>query len=165
MVVIPPRWLTFVGLGLALLGGRAPANRPPADAQAVLDKAESLQLLSLDPDEKAGPKARNHFHGYRVLGSTEVKGKADRQKLLAALSKGLADSDGTVARCFIPRHGIRASQGGKTVELVICFECLQVRGYLDGKRFDLSTTAGPQPAFDALLKAAKVKLPAAPGRE
>src|SRR5262249_6529154 len=126
----PPRWL----VPPALLFFALPAHgrdRLPAQVAAVLDKAEKVELLSLVPEEREEERKRD-FHGYPVLGKTTLK-KEDRQKVLNALKKGIADSDGRVATCFNPRHGIRASHGGKTVELLICFECLQVDVYAGGK--------------------------------
>ena len=54
-----------------------------------------------------------------------------QKQLLDALYKGIADSDGNGAKCFDPRHGIRASVDGKTVDLVICFECSWVYVFYD----------------------------------
>ena len=63
------------------------------------------------------------------------------------------------AACFIPRHGIRMTSGRDTVDLVICFECLSVNVYVNDKREKgFLTTRDPQPTFDAVLKAAGVKL-------
>src|SRR5262245_44881959 len=95
-------------------------NKFPDDVLKVLEKADSYELLSLDPGVKG---VKGGFHGWKVLGKTTVKDKKVRGQVLAALKKGVADSDGRVAKCFIPRHGVRATHGGKTVELVICFEC------------------------------------------
>ena len=48
----------------------------------------------------------------------------------------------------------------KTVDLVICFQCLSVQVYVHGKRVDgFLITDDPQPEFDAILRAAGIKLP------
>jgi hypothetical protein len=49
---------------------------------------------------------------------------------------------------------------GKTVDLVICFQCFSVQVFVDGKRQEgFLTTGDPQEVFDSVLKAAGVKLP------
>ena len=85
----------------------------------------------------------------------------DKKAILAALRKGVADSDGMVAACFNPRHGIEATYEGKTVELVICFECLSISGWVDGERFSVLTTGGPAGEFNRMLEAKGVPLPKA----
>ena len=135
-------------------------NKLPADAQAVLDKAEEIELYSLDPAENAdAEKPKEQFHGWRVLGKTTVT-KGDKKDVVEALGKGIKGSDGSVAACFNPRHGIRATHDKKTVELVICFECLSMQVFEGGeKTASVLTTATPQKTLDKVLTAAKVPLP------
>jgi hypothetical protein len=160
---------TYRTLALVLMAGLLTAlgraedqpkkNAIPAEAKAVLDKADSFELLSLDPSDREAGK--DGFHGWKILGKTEVKDADARKKLVAALEKGAEESKGEVARCFNPRHGIRATHDKKTVELVICFECLQVKGFVDKSDKDTAgylTTRSPQPALDKVLKDAGVKL-------
>ena len=145
-------------LALSAAGCRAAGNDLPKDVRAVLDKADRFELLSLDPDRRK-EKSKDNFHGWNVLGLTEVKDAATRKKVVAALYKGIADSDGAVAACFNPRHGIRATHDGKTVELVICYECLSMQSFLGKERASALTTRSPQKTFDEVLTAAKVPLP------
>ncbi|MCZ7648892.1 MAG: hypothetical protein M5U26_27155 [Planctomycetota bacterium] len=156
-------------------------NRMPELAQTVLEKAETFILYSLDPAASRGEeKPKDAFHGYAVLGQTEVKDADARAKLVEAFKKGVKENQGEVAMCFEPRHGIRVKKGETTVDFVICFECLQVHCYGGGKlpagegrperadaggeeRAGFLVAASPQPAFDAALKAAGIKLAAKPG--
>jgi hypothetical protein len=137
-------------------------NKLPDDALTVLEKSETLQLLSLDPGAAKDKKAEDGFHGWKVLGSTVVKGKDARAKLVEALKKGVADSKGG-ARCFLPRHGVVATHGGKTVEFVICFECSWVHVHSGKKRDVVEISSKVQPVFDKALRDAKVPLPKGPG--
>jgi hypothetical protein len=144
-----------------------PQNRIPESVEGLLAKADTFELYSLDPARepeergKAEP-AKDTFHGWKVLGKTEVKGEAERKGLADALRLGAEDNFGVVAACFIPRHGLRLTGGGKTVDLVICFQCLSVQVFMNGERKGgFLTTGDPQKAFDAVLKAAGVKLPEA----
>ena len=133
-------------------------NRPSDVVREVLDKAEQLKLLSLDPNARGG--GPGYFNGYKVLGSTLVKDKETRKKLLTAFYKGVADSEGVVAACFTPRHGIRATSGGKTVDLVICFQCFSLQIFGPGKeKGGLLIVESPRDTFNKILTDAKVPLP------
>jgi hypothetical protein len=148
----------LAALALSGAGCLAAGNELPKDVRAVLDKADRFELLSLDPTRQK-EKPKDDFRGWKVLGRTEVKDAETRKKLVAALYKGIADSDGTVAACFNPRHGIRATHDGKTVELVICYECLSMQAHLGETRSSALTTRSPQKTFDQVLRDAKVPLP------
>jgi hypothetical protein len=140
-------------------------NRIPEAVERLLDKADTFELYSLNPDRRIDKDGKvvpvkDDFHGWQVLGKTEVKGEAKWKQLTDALRLGAEDNFGMAAACFIPRHGIRLKGGGKTVDLVICFQCLQVQVFTDGKREKgFLITNEPQKEFDATLQAAGVKLP------
>ena len=154
---------------LALPTG-ACADDPPAwkDARAVLEKAMEWELLALDPfTEKPDPK--DAFRKWKVLGKTAVKAADSRKTLLAALDKGIADKAEqkrkerekgivTESGCFQPRHGIRATAGGQTVEVLICFECTPVEFFLGERKGAAFTDESPQDAFDKVLKDAGVSV-------
>lgn len=161
--------LVAVGFLGGAMAGEERRNAMPAEAQAILEKATPYELLSLEPsgsdDDEDKDKKVEKFHGWRVLGKTAVKEADARKTVLTALVKGMAENDGSAAKCFNPRHGLRAVHDKKTVDLVICFECLQVEVYVDGKqvhpagaRGPFLTSESPQPTLDMLLKDAKVPL-------
>jgi hypothetical protein len=138
---------------------------PSRGAKAILDKAEQLELYSLEPDEKeAAVNPDGGFHGWKILGRTTIKDAGARKQLLTAFYKGLMDSKGDIAKCFNPRHGISATAGGKSVDAVICFECLQVVYFVGNTQTKDTLTESPQRVFDEVLKKAKVKLPPGPAR-
>jgi hypothetical protein len=147
-------------VGALLTGATAQAadkNEVPAAAKAILDKATEYEIYSLDPSVEG---VKDGFHGWKVLGKTTVK-DAKRTDLLKALAKGVDENKGEAAKCFIPRHGIRARDGDKTVDLVICFQCLQVYVYYDkSEKRDAMflTSRSPEESFDSVLKAAGVPL-------
>jgi hypothetical protein len=145
----------------------SPENRIPAAVEALLAKADTFELYSLDPTREPGKEvpAADAFHGWKILGKTEVKADAARKRLADALRTGAEDNPGIVAACFIPRHGIRLTGGGKTIDLVICFQCMSVQVFEDDKPVKgFLVTNSPQKELDAVLKAAGVKLPA-PAKE
>jgi hypothetical protein len=145
-----------------ILGLLSPAlgrdNKLPEAVTAALDKAESIELYSLDPNNPTEKPKDGGFHGWKVLGKTTVT-KDAKERSLKALYKGIADNDGKVAACFIPRHGVRVTHDGKTFDLVICFECLQIQVFEGDKRSGVLVTRGPQPTLDKILTDAKVPLP------
>lgn len=163
--------IRFQGGKAAIVGGPLKdnqitrRNRIPDVVERLLDNAETFELYSLDPDWKPGKggklvEGKDGFRGWRVLGKTEVKEKAERRRLTDALRVGAEDNSGMVAGCFIPRHGLRLKGGDKAVDLVICFQCLQVEVCVGGKQEKgFLTTGDPQKQFDAALKLAGVQLP------
>ena len=79
------------------------------------------------------------------------------------LAAAAEESEGDAAACFNPRHGLRVTRNGKTIDFVICFECFQVKvfgGDKDEGGFRITDT--PQPSFDKVLRDAKVPLAAKP---
>jgi hypothetical protein len=137
---------------------KAPKPTLPRDAQQALGEAPVLELYSLDP-RPSKEKPADAFHGFMVLGKTTVKADDARKALAAAVIKGVADSDGSVADCFEPRHGVRAAYDGKTYDFVICFHCAQIEVFAGDKQLATTPTAAtPEPALDKLLKDAGVPL-------
>lgn len=151
------RYLCVTGLFVVLLAGCG--QKIPEPALTALEKGDKFELFSLNPARTA-EKPPNEFHGWEILGSTKVD-KADvRKKLVAALKKAAAENDGVAAGCFNPRHGIRIVHGGKTIDVVICFECYSASVYIDDERKDsFLLTDSAQATFNKVLTDAKVKLP------
>jgi hypothetical protein len=139
-------------LALAVCVGHVPA--PVMDA---LQHADRYELLSLDPRHYREPPPDN-FHRWKVLGRTSVTDPATRKKLNRALRIG-AWGAGMPYMCFNPRHGIHVIQAGKSVDLVVCFECRQARAF-DGAQptEGFGVSGSPQPDFDEVLRNAGVPL-------
>jgi hypothetical protein len=154
--------LTAAFAAALLAGAAAPEKDPkpalPADARKALEQAKELELYSLSPGPEK-EKPADGFHGWKVLGKTAVKADDARKALAAAVLKGVADSDGSVADCFEPRHGVRAVYDGKTYDFVVCFHCSQIEVYAGDKHLETTpTAASPEPALDKMLKDAGVPL-------
>jgi hypothetical protein len=122
----------------------------PDEVTKVLEAAAQIEVVSVDPGDGKNDR--------KELGSTIVK-DAKRKQVLDALYKSVARG-GSPAKCFEPRHILRATSEGKSVTLVICFQCSQMQVSV-GK-------AGPQtivisdaahPVLDQILKDAGVPLP------
>jgi hypothetical protein len=158
--------LVFPLFALAACGAPPPATVPaevrfgqdvPAGEADVLRQAAALELLALDPAWPTPAQVADpaRFHGYAILGRATVTDEATRTRALDLIGQACRENDGMVAACFDPRHGVRAVHGSRTVDLVICFECLTVKVFADGalvNNGDLAETQEPE--LSALYRAA-----------
>jgi len=131
----------------------------PLEARTVFENASNFELYRLDPSPTTfNVNDKQSFHGWKILGKTAVKGE-DVKAIWAAVKKGIKDSDGKVAACFNPRHGIRIVQDKKTYDFVICFECLTANIYKDDVEIgQYLTTNSPAAVLNRVLRAAKVPM-------
>jgi hypothetical protein len=136
----------------------------PEKAAEILKKADRIELYSLEPEpdpKMAKAATTTFFHGWPVLGKTAIKEGKARKAVQDVLD--LSVGRGRYVKCFDPRHGIRATHGDETVDMVICFRCMQIEFYYDPKKDkDTGNTISRvmQPAFDEILKTAGVPLAA-----
>lgn len=148
---------TPVSEPLPELGGRM-----PAEAHAVLTDAGSMQLLRLDPHRlEEQPKGPAKFHGYAILGETELATPESRHEAIFHIYQGIADKqDDMVAACFNPRHGIRATKDGQQVDLVICYQCLSLEVYLgsDDRFTRVLTASHPGWRLNAIIARAPAEV-------
>jgi hypothetical protein len=114
----------------------------------------AMTLYSLHHEPAYGQCGDNEqlFHDYRVLRQVAIVSTADRQRIVEAVRRGIADSDGKMARCFFPRHGVGMIEDGKTVEYLICFECWWTKEFVDGQVSNKPTTIAPQAVLDPFLE-------------
>jgi hypothetical protein len=126
-------------------------------AKAILTKADKVELYSVDPvPPKQDEKPKDEFRGWNSYGKTELKTAELRKKVLEVAQAG---KPGYGAKCFDPRHGIRATADGKSVDLVICFECSWVHVFPgDGNEVVRLTIGDHQEVLDGILKDANVTL-------
>jgi len=160
--VTRPRWKLCSLLSLIVLAGCG------SSSIESVQSPDSLTLYSIDGRDffpGKGPKkpeTDETFHGYPVLGKVQIKDPAKRASIMAALKKGIDNADG-MAKCFWPRHGIRATKNGKTIEYVVCFECQQLTIHTNNGSNRKAITRDPQSVFNKHLTNAKVTL--APTKE
>lgn len=134
------------------LTGCSVANPLPSMAGRALENPSDFELLSIDPDRNNKVKGAG-FRDWAILGKTQIDDRRTREKLVSAFEDGVGKSDGSVALCFNPRHGMRFVHNGSTYEFLICFECSQVQWYIDGERQeDILIADSPKPVFDSVLK-------------
>lgn len=145
---------------------RKPRNALPSAVLEKLTEAETIEVLSLDPEApSAAGQAR--FFGLAVLGSAAVTDKAKRAALLKAVAEAAEEASfESIANCFRPRHGLRAKSGGVTIEVGICFECNRLEIAADGKAAgSRAITKSAEKHLDDLLTAAKVPLAKKPTKD
>jgi hypothetical protein len=135
------------------------ASKPAAGLHAP----EKLTLYSLDGrylEANRQPAGAEIFHGCPVLGKVEITDTEQREQLLAALNEGI--TQGTredMAKCFVPRHGLRVVENGITVDYLLCFECSRFEEFLGPiKRRHEPFTSKKRPAFDKPLLAAGIPI-------
>jgi hypothetical protein len=98
----------------------------------MLRDGEQFTIYTLLPH--LGPKGQPDpekpaFHGYTITGEARIREAAAQTAILDTLLDAVSASDGRVAACFNPRHGIRVFHQGRFLDLVICYECLHLRVY------------------------------------
>ncbi|MCA8939316.1 MAG: hypothetical protein KDB07_05900 [Planctomycetes bacterium] len=143
----------------------ATAEKLDAKIRDILENANDFELVTTEPHGKRpqdeGTKDDPRLYGYRILGRAKVSSK-EQARLVNELYQGIAANKGEVAACFDPRHALVAKKGEDRVELVICFECLSMNVFLNGKRQEGVLTEGfPKKVFNEV--AAKHKLKVDPG--
>lgn len=101
----------------------------PTNSFSVFSNCQSLVLYSLDPS-KILPFGQG-FHQWRIVSTAVVERAAMRREIFERVINGVKKGVGGVPpACFKPRHGFRASQGGKAVDLLICFDCGHLYSYV-----------------------------------
>ena len=154
--------IACVALSLVLPLAGCAQDKMPEAARKALEQADALELVSLHPghEEAEAASDKEKFNGWKRLGQTTLEGEETIQPLVAAFIKGVNENDGRVAGCFNPRNGIMVTHGEDVHEFVICFECYQVQWFVNGEEKDgFLITDSPQPAFNKILKQARVPLP------
>ena len=148
---------------VSLLCGCTEKARLSAAIEKLSDSPSKFTLYSLDPGPLSHDESTQSdtvFHGYDILGRTDIADPGERRALTQALARGARESDGTIGACFNPRHGLHIEQSGRSVDFVICFECLLVHahGFHLGDSF--LTGASPRSTFDELLRRHQLPLAA-----
>jgi hypothetical protein len=125
-------FLTIVGGCFNGATDSAPEESVDLGVLAGFEKARSVEIYALHPspyDPEGKPVGtEDDFRSYKILGRADLP-LDELPQLLGLLAEGIAANTGMVAACFNPRHGVRLDHGDHTVDLVICFECLQIYQY------------------------------------
>ena len=140
------------------------------ELEAMLGPETKIVLYSLDPHEVEGWAFSGKKNGTDVLRGFPIRGRAvvderkEAEELLRALIAGIRESDGTVASCFIPHHGLTIECGAKKMDLVICFTCLEGLAFGAYASNQYLVTDTPLTVFNAALERHKLPLPEMPNK-
>ncbi len=141
----------------AALSTQAGEKKLPEQVKAVLDNASEFELYWLDPSAKANQSDASLYR-WKVLGKTLIKDAMPRSHLVEAIESDI-ERGKEYAECFEPRHAIRASYEGKTVDLVICYRCRWMYVYVDEKRVaDIVIATKSTSLFDKHYRDAEIFL-------
>src|SRR5262245_4395395 len=144
----------------------------PSEIRQVLDEPDRFTLFSIEGNDDEGqvkilPHVTEHdFHGFNILGKTEITDAQQRKSLIESLDEGISKVTHGPAICFWPRHGISVVRGDTRFAFVICFECSQIH-VLDRNAnhiFETQTTDEPAVVFNKALASASVPLATPPPR-
>ena len=119
---------------------------------AVLKGATELTVYATEIREAA---EGDRIRGYPIKAKRVVDGKDAapvRGRLLDPKTYG-----GPIAKCFNPRHAVRAEKDGEVVELIICFECNHMYVYLGEERVAVPTFGAGGEALHEALEAVLAK--------
>lgn len=146
---------TFAGCGSM---GDVDSLGLPDELSSALKSEYEVELYSLNP-EKLDEEPESDFHGWEVLGSEKLDGDKGRE-IVEGFKSGLASAPDYVAGCFNPRHGLRISSAEKVVDLVICFQCVQIYVFVGDERIaNLRTSASPRQLFDKVVAEHRLPMP------
>jgi len=140
------------------------------ELEAMLGPETKIVIYSLDPHEVEGWAFSGKKNGTDVLRGFPIRGRAvvgerkEAEELLRALIAGIRESDGTVASCFIPHHGLTIERGAKKVDLVICFTCLEGLAFGAYASNQYLVTDTPLALFNAALERRKLPRPEVPNQ-
>ena len=99
----------------------------PPDIRKMLEEADAFEILAEVGPEETSETALQEFHPNRIV---IISDERQKRQILEAFYSDAATQDGP-AFCYEPHHGLRASIGGKMIEIEICFSCSQFRGVGD----------------------------------
>jgi hypothetical protein len=156
MTVVSPLAGLLLGLGIVWGHSGDEHDKLPAAASRLLDEADAIELISLDPRERPARPGES-FHGWKVLGRAAIGDGAEGRAIIAALKRAIGSAE-EVAGCFEPRHGLRATKGGQSLDLVICFSCRWIESHFQGTSSSVRIADSPKSAFNKALREAGIKL-------
>jgi hypothetical protein len=102
------------------------------------------------PDEAPSLLKLPRFHDFPVLGSVTIR-SADEANRWTAFFRDQIISTSRSFCGFAPRHGFRFHTNQGYVDIVMCFNCDELRIYDGGKQPDRKTNPAFSPAVESVL--------------
>lgn len=143
-----------------------PPHLPPVEgvrgsAKYLAAQKRNEEILERSEDQWC--KRGDCLSGNKVLGKVAVKAKNDRSQVMRALRESLGKIPGYASMCHPEyRHGVAFVSGGKRYDVLLCYQCGQVRVVIDGDEEGSSDeqtySMGSKTALNAILRTAKIAL-------
>jgi hypothetical protein len=138
------------------------------ELETLIGADTKVTLYSVDPKIDYSWQSEGKRNGVDVFrdrpirGYAEIEDKDEMLTLIRDIIAGIRQSDGRVAACFDPHHGLTIVRGAKKVDLLICFTCLngQAFGAYAGNEF--LVTSSPLKKFNESLLKHHLPLPTVP---
>lgn len=110
----------------------------------ILHDCDEMKVYRIYPKWNRTATSDKWLHGYEILKQADVKDKTNRAAVASGIKKIVEQSTGLSAACFEPRHAVVAHKGNHSLECIICFECMQMSCFVDGKKstgYTITTSA------------------------
>lgn len=135
----------------------------PGSSRITFDQCDKFILLSLDPSWNAMmfKTEAKLFHGFRILGQTEIKNNEERQQLRRLYYDGLVRTDYFSGACFNPTYGIQAVKKANSLDLLLSSRCGYAKVFVNGEEHKyklVKWASAHQPEFNKILTAANVPI-------
>ena len=148
---------TVTATAAIVLTGWYLTSSVPWNVSSFLEDAERFELISLNPEfhSSAEKQDKEMLGRFPILGRAQIDDKSERRRLLNCFYNSTRGCRLGAMACFNPRHAIRAMRNGKTLTVLICFECRRYR--VEGE-YELADTISPfrESEFDDALGRAKL---------
>ncbi len=128
----------------------------PSNSFQTYSNGKNLTVYSIEPFKKI--ENSEDFHGYSVIGKTEITNRGFRDLLTKAFLNDLANEHLDDTKCFNPRHALRISDAKQTVDLVISYECGNFETYFGDKKGKGEVSGNSKVLFNKTLQDANIKL-------
>lgn len=141
---------------------KRPPTALPEDILSLINNAESIELYSLDAYTRdkdlekfnAREMTATKFHGQTIYGSRRFTDEDHKSRI----RKAIIDSAPVIenpfaAACFWPRHGVRFTAGDKHLDLVICFQCVNMQIYSPQREDSIQVTSAGKSVLNRILNA------------
>lgn len=154
-------FLAFLGITLAITafaiwffsslpGEDRIAGAFPADSFEVFKNSQTLTLYVLDPDKKTS--GAGSFQGYAVIRQTRIRDRNLQTFLRRSLIRSITRPHQPTAACFRPGHALRVSDGRRSLDLLISFECGRLVSHFAGATSRSAITRQAEPIFKRTLR-------------
>ncbi|MDB5037016.1 MAG: hypothetical protein JWQ35_544 [Bacteriovoracaceae bacterium] len=130
-------------------------NSLSQELNQVLNASEKAVLYSLEPQRT--PSANERFYGFLVLGSIPLT-KNQTTRAVKAFKEAIAQSKGYAARCFEPRHALHLTSSSHVYDFLLCYHCLQMEVYKDGKMEQTLLVGGDSNDLNALMTETRIPI-------